>query len=261
MSAPSCRRCPFPRCAPFTLIELLVVVAVIAILASMLLPALGKARESARNMKCTSTIRQGALLFQQYFEDSNDLLPPLATAGYDYGGWYKAMRPYATLVGKNQDGTFRNDRPVELTCPYPVRGVYTYGYPHWMYATNWRLRFTGASDATTPPVKLTSLRDYDRTGLIFDNSYYGDCIYYMRIQTTLGGYYTGAGGTTESASPMHNRLGIGIAYMDGHAEFDRMNVEQVLSSFYSAGEWFFHRTFWGRYSNGTYISNYYAHQP
>ena len=78
----------------FTLIELLVVIAIIGILASMLLPSLGRAREKAKTAVCVSNISQINKALQLYTSDDNDRMPK-ASNGLQRDNWPSLLDPFA----------------------------------------------------------------------------------------------------------------------------------------------------------------------
>ena len=110
----------------FTLIELLVVIAIIAILASLLLPALGKARQVARSILCVNNQKQVMYTVGFYVDDNDGLMIP-----YWYDDWPWS---YYLLGGKSQLGT------LEDTAWEKAPGVkQTFSCPSITYNSSWGL--------------------------------------------------------------------------------------------------------------------------
>ncbi|OGV75086.1 MAG: hypothetical protein A3K19_00810 [Lentisphaerae bacterium RIFOXYB12_FULL_65_16] len=93
----------------FTLVELLVVISIIAVLASMLMPALAKSKETSRRAVCKSNLRQYSVAFTLYCDEADDYFPvPYWTA------WYQVF-PYLGIT-KDAAGKWVDPQGL-LLCP------------------------------------------------------------------------------------------------------------------------------------------------
>jgi prepilin-type processing-associated H-X9-DG protein len=127
------QRCPSRQGFAFALVELLVVIAVVAILAALLLPALSRAHEKSQVTVCKSNLRQVLLGMQVYVSDFGAYAPYYhqTTDPADSIYWFDRIKPYvrASWPALNYTGLLRQPPSSVFTCPGYDRmpGVYSTG--------------------------------------------------------------------------------------------------------------------------------------
>ncbi len=120
----------------FTLIELLIVVAIIAILAALLLPALGKARETALGIKCVGNMKQIGQYMAMYVNDNSDYFP----LGDNHGGvtWYQLIAAKSTEeFALNDSSSLYLGKGGIFDCPKTVGYAKIYGIHQALAPSYW----------------------------------------------------------------------------------------------------------------------------
>jgi prepilin-type N-terminal cleavage/methylation domain-containing protein/prepilin-type processing-associated H-X9-DG protein len=137
----------------FSLVELLIVIAIISLLLSILMPALGKARSAAMRIKCTNNLKQINLAMLLYLE-ANRQTYPCAEDPFP-GNFWLWMGIWSSFVNPYVGGQITADRPSIMACPENTTGYsFSYAYSMSFYHSPEQIETMSSHEDTFDPNRV-----------------------------------------------------------------------------------------------------------
>jgi len=207
----------------FTLVELLVVIAIIAILASMLLPALSKTREKARQMECMNNLKQISTGIVLYVDDNDSFFPAAYTHFMSLGQWQRfpickvVSKDYLGCTGANLATVWNVDKECPAwVCPQAEGNAVGHGSysPSRRFAT-----------IQVNPNSLEYYRVFEYKSQVYDPVSMADRA--MIFEAYIGRWPVKIANDVWALRDRHMR-GMNILFADSHAEWRHADPAQTV---------------------------------
>ncbi len=206
----------------FTLIELLIVISIIAILAGMLLPALGTAKDTVKTITCGSNVRQVAQAVLMYLNNNDDTFPSVGLGGKN-PGFPVMMAKDGMLTSGIVTCTEPNPYPVAPVTVKPQDGATMIGLCKYLCKRVPGISHEHGLPDDCPVIKSSKIRKPSKQLLAGESSHYGNGLGqapYWWSKWTSSGLDTStftAGSQMGSLVTRHKKQTQGnVAFMDGH---------------------------------------------